>query len=681
MRWMVIVVLSGACGGLDNDASVGAIEQQAGSGFSISLGNTSVEASPLLPSRTVTITGYPHQPVAISLDRATAGVLDTSTLTLDANGQGSVRFTPCAGVAVTCLGPATITLAIGSPKAIVAAQSFTLVYPAHVGEVGPCLSDDNVMFLHGNDFIVDGTYQSSPSDPWLASPAIDQLAFEVGTHASGNYFLGRFSLLQLPQALTPGIYDHAEREAFATAAHPGIDISGRGHGCNIIAGRFQIHEYIADPVYGTVYSATISFEQACDPEPAFTGQPTTKLMAGCFHYEQTPPAPVTPLTPDPAKISVQVNSIAFDGKPDATAHAVFMDQNGAIVLDTPVNAFGQAEVALPNGGSVTTIQAGSNNYVHINTYRGLATGDHVVVNPPSGRTGTMDQMLVTFTPPAGVAEPYVGLVTACSDGSRISAGRMAVNFFDGCRTPLFSVFAFATPPDGPAQYLWNSGFAHVANRNVALAGAWAPMSSATLTLANVPDGLPPIVTQWMMKIESSPYVMGGGSVVGNQSITVRRAPGAGNGTIVSAGYSPQFLVNEMRSVVDTGSPAAVTVDFAAQPIPMPSAVQQTTTGASWSQTAGAADVRDIYYRAFVSSSRVIWRVREPNDGQAHTTLPSLPAAYAAYDPAANSNTQPSGVMVTYTDFDTVQGFTLVPPTSSHRAHSVNASSFSLQFPF
>jgi hypothetical protein len=280
---VLVVVTAGACG-VDNTSDVAAAVH--GPAFSISIGNQAVEASPLLPPRTVAITGYPHQPVIVALDRATAGVLDTSSLTLDADGHGSVTFTPCAGVANTCLGAATLSLSIGGPHATVASQSFTLVYPAQVGEVGPCQTDHNVMFLHGNDWIVNGTYQSAADAPWWVEAATDQVAFGVGVEGSLDHFGGRFSLYHLEQPLAPGIYDQAVRESRAMEGQPGIEVIGRSHGCNIIAGRFEVHDYSEDPVDGSVQATTISFEQACDPEPDFTGNPTVTLTAGCFHYQK-----------------------------------------------------------------------------------------------------------------------------------------------------------------------------------------------------------------------------------------------------------------------------------------------------------------------------------------------------------------------------------------------------------
>jgi hypothetical protein len=673
MRCAVVAVVSlAACGAVDE----GVVEQQAerSSAFSISVGPDVVDASPLRP-RTVTITGFPRVPVVVTLDRVTAGALDTSTLTLDASGKGSLTYTPCAGVVSGCAGTATLSLAVGvNPKAKVATASFTLASPAEVGEVAPCITNTNAMYLHGNDFIVNGTVQSSPTDPWLTEPAIDQIQFQVGADAQ-PHFNARASLLGLPHAITPGVYEHAERYP-GSPGHPGFDVSGRSRGCNQIAARFQVHEYTADPIYGTVHSATISFEQVCEPDPSGSN---TQLLVGCFHFEQPPPETVTPPTPDPTKVSVQVNTLAGDGKPDLNARALFMDGTGAVVLDTAVNAFGQAEAALPSGGSITTIQRRTDfNYV-LQTRRGLVTGDHVVVNPPSGPRGANDQMLLTWVAPA--SDENVAMITACESGSRLANGMTALDFFDGCRTPTFGVLGIAIMPSPqPRQFLWNDGIPHVAYTNAALSGTWAPFETAMVTLVNVPASSPAIRTQWATLVGTRRYVTGDlrleRPVASTQSVALEHTPGAGNGTVVTLDiadslFSPRWFEN--RTVVDTGHPSAVTVDFAAQRAPSLVSLQQTRTGASWTQTTGTADVRSISWSGTTQSANVSWLVYEPANGQTTLTLPTLPFAYAALDPAADPNTRLRGMAVRYIDYDTVTGFPLEAPDGSYRSHTTSLS--------
>ena len=167
--------------------------------------------------------------------------------------------------------------------AVVGETGATEVYPTAVGEVAPCNVGHNVMYLHGNDFIQDGLFETPSETPWEVFPGPSNVSFEVGGFTPDR-FIGKFSAYHLQQPLVPGLYEDAVREGFEESGQPGIAVYGRGGGCNIMAGRFQVHELTDDAVTGAIQSATISFEQSCDPEPDFTGNPTVKLMVGCFHY-------------------------------------------------------------------------------------------------------------------------------------------------------------------------------------------------------------------------------------------------------------------------------------------------------------------------------------------------------------------------------------------------------------
>ena len=71
--------------------------------------------------------------------------------------------------------------------------------------------------------------------------------------------------LRAPDASTliAGSYENAERAAFASPGHPGLDVNGDGRGCNTVSGRFTIHEatWGADGK-PTVFAATL--EQHCE---------------------------------------------------------------------------------------------------------------------------------------------------------------------------------------------------------------------------------------------------------------------------------------------------------------------------------------------------------------------------------------------------------------------------------
>lgn len=650
--------------------------------YSISIGAPDVLASALI-SRTVTITGNPADNVQLAITRpvigAPTGELSATSVTLDGSGHATVSYMPCTDVTPDCVGPATLTLALAiAPDQIVAQDAITLDTPSVVGEVAPCITTGNVLYLHGNDNKLNGVSQTGPDVSWAAVTTPDQIEFDISS------WPGRaiFSLVNVAEPLAPGVYSQAERAEFAAPGHPGLEV---GAGCNAIDGRFQVYDYVADPVLGTVYSATISFEQVCDGMPG--------VLVGCVHYEAPPTTPVTPPPPDPTKVSVQVLATTYDGTYDPTATAIFTDSTGAVVLDTQVDQFGEAQAALPNGGSLTTIQhVAGHEYIH--SYRGLVTGDHVVVNPGTSTGGAEDMMLATFTPPKDVNNTRansMSVLTPCGGGSWSSGtGPLSayLPFYDGCRTSTFDMLSIATFPDGqPQEFVWQTGLTHAANGNVTVGTGWLQMGLATIKLANVPASSPSLDATWSTKIGATPVQMGSqridSPVAGDQFVSLNYPPGAGDGAVVTVDTATSLLSSEHRKVVTSGAPSLVTVDFATQPIPLVSAVQVDATGASWTETSGGvADVRTVIWCVTLhTGERVTWTLEEPYDGHASTVFPTLPASHSAEDPTVDPNATPYGADVFYVDYDVISGFTLEPPSGPYKSHSSSAQTYSMRFPF
>jgi hypothetical protein len=151
---------------------------------------------------------------------------------------------------------------------------------ASVGSIEPCMTGGNVAYLFGDDAdyihpgadVVNGGSWTS-----MLSTSDDYLTLHVTPAGSqhGGWWTLDFSTKQLGAPLAPGIYENAERASFASAAHPGIDVSGDGRGCNTLSARFQIHEATFASA-GKLSSFTASFEQHCE-----TGSAT---LRGCVHY-------------------------------------------------------------------------------------------------------------------------------------------------------------------------------------------------------------------------------------------------------------------------------------------------------------------------------------------------------------------------------------------------------------
>jgi len=687
MQYVVLVLVAislGACGKPDevevaNDAGTSAdaspdAAPPVDKPYSISIGAPSVIADPVL-KRTVTVTGPAGASLVVGLDNPAAGMIGAPTVILDSSGNATTTFTPCLDIATGCLGAATLTLsATGAP---VAQQTIMLSSPPGVGDITPCLTGGNVFYY--DDVTDNFILNPSSSDVWnvLATPDQIEFSFQDAGSDAGSYD-ETFSLVQLSEHLAPGTFADAEESHEATAGHPGMDLVAASESCSNVAGRFEIYDYTADPVNGAVYSTTIGFEESCLDRP---NAPIS--ITGCIHYETPPPVATTCPPLDPSDASVQV--LAGTGAPDTSATAIFTDAMGNVVVDTQVDACGQAQAPLPGGGAITIIQTG-NGQEFIDMYRGVTSGEHVLINPPSARSGSQDLMLASFTPPTGTTT--AAFMTACGGGSWAKGNAPVdafLTFYDGCRTPTFDMLTIASIPGGPNQFVWQTGLTHFPNGNVAVDGTWAPMGTATLTLANVPPNTASLSTTWSTLIGPTSVQMSGLRVdvptAGDQDISLSYPPNAGDGAAASVTIFTNAVSSESRTAVQLGQPSSLTIDFASQPIPMPSAVQQTTTSATWTVTGGGtADVRAVQWLARLASGTLVtWTIVGPDDGATSMTIPSLPAAHAAEDPTADPGAVIDGAAVSYTDYDVLSGFSLVPPSAPYNVHSATAQTFMFHF--
>jgi len=105
-------------------------------------------------------------------------------------------------------------------------------------------------------------------------------AFEPGV-----FWDVEFSTRGLGTSLVPGVYNNAQRAAFAEQGHPGLDVGGEGRGCNRVTGDFTVLEAKFDYSGGSprVISFAAEFEEHCEG-----GSGT---LRGTVFYGSVPPPP------------------------------------------------------------------------------------------------------------------------------------------------------------------------------------------------------------------------------------------------------------------------------------------------------------------------------------------------------------------------------------------------------
>lgn len=154
-------------------------------------------------------------------------------------------------------------------------------YPpkAGVGMVEPCMVGGNVAYLFGDDADYIHAGPDVVTGDWAPSLTMgdDFLDLHVTPNGTqhGGWWTMSFSTEKLGHPLSVGVYENADRAAFASASHAGLDIGGDGRGCNELTGKFQIHD-VAFASPGKLSSFTASFEQYCELGSA--------ALRGCVHY-------------------------------------------------------------------------------------------------------------------------------------------------------------------------------------------------------------------------------------------------------------------------------------------------------------------------------------------------------------------------------------------------------------
>jgi len=119
------------------------------------------------------------------------------------------------------------------------------------------------------------------------NPSLTHLSFNL---RGDQWWYGEFQLPNTTSRMQPGTYANAQRYPFNDPAHPGIDWTGEGRGCNTQAGSFTIDSvtYAADNVLNQV---DLTFEQHCEG--------ATPALHGAIHWRSDdttrPPGPVTPI--------------------------------------------------------------------------------------------------------------------------------------------------------------------------------------------------------------------------------------------------------------------------------------------------------------------------------------------------------------------------------------------------
>jgi len=181
------------------------------------------------------------------------------------------------------------------------------------------------MFSDRGDYIGAGIPQefdqTNATISGLLSPAGISLSLSGGT--SGTDWSMDIDPAQ-GSTFKVGYYRGAQRAAFRTSGHPGLDITGDSRGCNTVSGAFEIRRLtISNSI---ITSLDLLYEQHCEGKPAALfgeiqigqSRPAGLILASrsiswpaATHGQKATPAPV--YLRNPTTKSVQIGSISLSG--------------------------------------------------------------------------------------------------------------------------------------------------------------------------------------------------------------------------------------------------------------------------------------------------------------------------------------------------------------------------------
>jgi hypothetical protein len=134
-------------------------------------------------------------------------------------------------------------------------------------------SDPDDDILQGEEYYYDGSQMHSISgDQGRVMASVQDWDVVIAAPAGEDLEVGR-------------TYTGATRATFAQDGEPGLDLSGRGRGCNELTGSFTVHE-LTFSLLGDLESVVFTFEQHCEGD--------APAAYGSVAWQASQPAPTLP---------------------------------------------------------------------------------------------------------------------------------------------------------------------------------------------------------------------------------------------------------------------------------------------------------------------------------------------------------------------------------------------------
>lgn len=378
----------------------------------------------------------------------------------------------------------------------------------------------------------------------------------------------------------------------------------------------------------------------------------------------------------PEPVSVVVLTALGDGAPDSAAKVVFQDPDGAVVLDSGVDAMGRAQAMLPRGGTVSAIRITDTPdqlTASITTTTGVSPGDALTFGQQASATitnqGGQTTMTANFSQAAN-ANGYTFFTPCGSVRTSSTVASATLGFRDSCHGATFDLLGttLAGDPRVP-MFLFVKDVTYQSSGTFNIAALFAPMASFTIQMTNVPEPVSSINASRASMIENLPATSAGVDAVGDPpagtiSLATPFPQGVGTRSELSIrlGRQADTAIFQRHEVHTAALGTSATVDLSQLQLPWISVPAATATGATWNVVAPGdpPDGMMLTWRGQWNDGTrpvsIAWSVVGPAT-TAGVTLPRLPAPYAAIDPGQQTvAVTPLTGTLYLVDYDNLTGY-------------------------
>jgi hypothetical protein len=359
---------------------------------------------------------------------------------------------------------------------------------------------------------------------------------------------------------------------------------------------------------------------------------------------------------DAASGSVRVTVLKRDrtGDVDPTARVVFLDPNGTVLADKPVDPNGVAQTEMPDGGELLVIRVQEEpgqRRADITSVRGVQPGDDLIAGRlrwPGLIAGTQTSMNATFSSIGPYEYSEYRFHTACGTVPGVDdIASVSLPLFPSCHDATFGLLAVAPTYDNAVpRFSWAyvPDVTYVENGQIQLP-TWTAMQDFTVTLSGLPMNMyMGALLHWsiiddMPLAQTMPSEFPTTVSPGVEQATCEYAAGVGAGSYVKV-FVQDFEHGTSQVVHERvlhSSPDGLAFQYGSSQLPQIITLPDSTgTGARWTEIGtNQSDMRVVYWQGTWADGPtavdVRWTIIDDGATAGSVDITALPPTYSKVD--------------------------------------------------